>query len=610
MATTNSNGDFGLPRTGYLTFDSLSLKQVLKDRLTQNGIFTDQVYEGSNISQLIDIVAYTFNTLIYFLNRTSTESMFTDSQIYENINRIVKAIGYNPIGNQTSLLTFTCSADENITNGLFTIPRYSYITLGSISYSFNSDITFYKSTSGAEYLEDMSTNKLLNQGRYLEYPPYTAKGQEKELIYLLPGDNVIIDHFNIDVYVKDINTEIWKKWEKTSSLYLETSQDEKYEIRLNENYHYELTFGNNINGKKLNEGDTVAIYYLKSEGKDGEVGVNALQAGKFIRYNTTQFSEIFNDVQIEQITLLPDNKYSNLLFDNQSSSTYSANEESVESIRVNAPASFRSQYRLVTESDFVTFIKSNFNNLVHDVKCFNNWSYLSKYMKYYYDLGITDPNNIGRVLYNQVKFADSCNFNNVYMVVVSKVVSNSQNVVSYLNPALKSLILNSMQDVKLLTCEPVIIDPVYIGIDLGVIQSGVAPTLSDKDNTQLVIIKHENSRRDSTAIQTDVYNIFLNYFDRTKSKLGQTIDVNFLNNEILTVDGVKSFSTMRTDNNAISYNGLNLTVWNPIYTNDIQVITQNIVLKEFQFPYLNNFETFLNKIVVQTETTIFQNIEY
>lgn len=608
MAT---KGDFPLPKDGYLVFDSLGLKAHLKQRLTEDGIITDQAYEGSNISEIIDVLSFTFNGLIYYLNRTSTETTYADTQLYENMNRQVKMLGYSPIGRQSSILTFGCTAQAAMSPALYTIPRYSYVNLGSISYSFNDDITFFKSVSAEdEYLQDFSDSKLFYQGRFIEYPAYTAVGDENELIYLLPGDNVVVDHFNIDVYVKSTTDSKWTKWERVPALYLATSNEKKYEVRLNENKHYQIQFGNNINGKKLDSGDMVAIYYLKSDGNKGEVGVNALQAGKLTKYNTNQFNEIFDDVIIEDITVIPDNELINLKFDNQSSSTYYSPEESVDKIRQNAPNLFRSQYRLVTESDFENYVKTNFSNLIHDVKVVNNWSFLANYMKYYYDIGITDPNNIGRVLYNQVNFADSCNFNNVYLFIVSKVVADTQNPMSYLNPTLKSLIISSMKDVRVLSCEPVTIDPIFINVDIGMAKSGITAELEDRDNTELYIIKKLNSKRDASAIQTDIFNLFKDYFDRNNCLLGQTIDIDYLTNNILAIEGVDTFYTRRTDDNNVQYEGLSLLVSNPIYTMDKKIITQSLVLPYFQFPFLNDRDNFVNKINVQTTFTMYEDVEF
>ena len=614
MATnTNTNtiakGDFPLAKDGYIIFDSLGMKATLKERLTQNGIYTDQIYEGSNIAQLIDIVAYQYNTIIYYLNRTAPETLFNEAQVYENMNRLTKLVGYNPIGYQTSVLSFNVSATKDMPVALYTIPRYSYLTLGSLSYSFKEDVTFYHSTTSNEYLEDISKSKLFYQGRFVEYPIYTATGDENEIVYLLPGDKVIVDHFNIDIYVFSAQTQKWTAWSRTNSLYLENSTDKKYEIRLNEKNHYEIKFGNDINGKKLEVGDQVAIYYLMSNGKAGEVGANALQAGKLVVFSSTQYDEIYNDIQIENITIMPNEQIGNLIFDNTSSSTYYAESEDVDAIRVHAPANFRSQYRLVTEADFENYVRTNYSNLIHDVKVVNNWSYVSNYLKYFYDIGINNPNNVGRVLYNQVNFADSCNFNNVYMFIVPKVVSNTKNPMSYLSPSLKSLIIGSMQDVKVLTSEPVTIDPVFMSFDLGIAASGVTPSITDSDNTKLLVIKKTNSRRDMSAIQTDIYNIFVNYFTRTNCVLGQTIDINYLTNAILGVDGVETYYTARTDTGT-KYEGLSMLSYNSIYTTDIKFVTQNQILNYFQFPFLANFETFINKIDVTTTATRYESVEY
>ena len=101
-----ANTDFTLPATGYSTFDALSMKQLIKDRLRQNAFYTDQDFEGSNLSSLIDMLAYNYHVLLFYLNQTSTESLFSESQLYENVNRIVKLLNYNPIGFQTCKLQF------------------------------------------------------------------------------------------------------------------------------------------------------------------------------------------------------------------------------------------------------------------------------------------------------------------------------------------------------------------------------------------------------------------------------------------------------------------------------------------------------------------------
>jgi len=605
--------EFPIEKDSYLAFDALSLKQHIKDQLNEAGVFTDQNYEGSYISTIIDIVSYTFNTLMFYVNKTSTESMFSEAQLYENMNRIVKVLDYKPIGNQTSTLSFTASAagtGETAPVGLYTIPRYTYIDVNGIPYCLNEDITFAKTTADqTEELTDMSNQKLLYQGSYIEYPLQTAIGQENEVVFMTPGDNVIIDHFNIDVYIKEPGSS-WREWERTPTLYLEDANKESYEIRFNENKHYEVRFGNGINGKKLPADSQVAIYYLKSNGPDGEVGANVLLGKNIIKLETIQFNEIITDVVAGQYTFLTD--LTKLSFDNDSVSSYSSDEEDVDSIRQNAPGAFRSQYRLVTESDYENYVKTNFANLIHDVTVVNNWAYLSEQLKYYHDIGISQPNNVSRVLFNQVMFGDSCNFNNVYILAVPKTLSNITNASVTLNPAQKELIISSMRSEKTLTAEVIINDPVYVAVGLGLpLVAGVSANTSDLNQGEILIIKDENSRRDNTSIQEDVVNVFTDYFARENVELGQELDITQLTANVLSVQGVQTFYTRRKDNPAVRVEGLSMLVWNPIYpTADITTAIKNLALPYFKFPYLNNASKFSSNVVIQTQSKTYEVVEY
>ena len=133
---------FPIAPNTYAAFDAISLRNLIIERLNAQGTFTDQNYIGSNLASIIDIVAYAFNTLLFYLNRTSSEATFTEAQVYENINRIVKLLDYKPVGYQTSTLAFQVSADNRnntfeAANQYYTIPRYSYLIVSGIPFSFN-----------------------------------------------------------------------------------------------------------------------------------------------------------------------------------------------------------------------------------------------------------------------------------------------------------------------------------------------------------------------------------------------------------------------------------------------------------------------------------------
>lgn len=611
MATpTILNKTYEIPKTGYVAFDAMSLRQLIVDRLNEQQVFTDQNFLGSNIASIIDIISYAYHTLIYYLNRTSSESLFTEAQLYENINRIVKLIDYSPLGFQTSTLSFTCSASNLTPGALYTIPRYTYITVNSIPFSFNEEVTFLKTTDTLEELTELSQQKLLFQGLYQEYPVQVAAGEDNEIILLNPG-NDLVDHFNIDVFVKPIVTNKWTQFTKTSNLLLENGIAKKYEIRLNGNKRYEIKFGDDVNGVKLQTGDQIAIYYMASLGETGQVEAGALNQTTPILYNTIQYNQILADVYQNDFRFITIDEANNIRFGNTNSSSTVKEAETPDEIRRSAAYNFRSQYRLVTTKDYETFLQTNFTNLLTDVKCVNNWDYISSYLKYFYDLGINNPSKTERALFNQVMYADSCNFNNLYLIVVPRTVSNNLN---YLLPAQKELINTTIQPIKTATTETVFIDPVYKAFSFGILKSQLTEEYDPFDETELCyleIIKRTSSRRDNQSIINDVINVIANYFSRSTVRLGQVVDLRALTQLILAVDGIDTIYTRRVDDNSVKIEGLSVFCWNPTYSLvDKTMTTNNVPLRYFEYPYFYALSTLSTKIKITSISTSFEATEY
>tara|TARA_R110000751_G_scaffold307097_2_gene427316 strand:+ start:54 stop:1892 length:1839 start_codon:yes stop_codon:yes gene_type:complete len=598
--------DFNLPRNSYVAFDADNLKALIKNRLNENSSFTGQNFEASNMSAMIDVIAYSYHVLMFYLNQTATESMFSEAELYENMNRIVKSIDYKPIGFQTSVLTFEAESDTSLPSNTYTIPRYSFFNVGGIYFSFNSDVTFTKTTDVAEKLTELQSKNLLYQGIYREYPVFTAVGEQYETATLIPGDDIIIDHFNIDVYINDADTGKWDKWERTNSLYLEKSAAKKYEVRLNEHKRYELKFGNNNTGKQLNAGDRVAVYYLESTGKNGEIGPSILDRSRLTKFNAVQFQSIFDQIKDANIKYITQEQMSSLLFANSNGSSEYYEGESVEDIRKNAPKLFGTQHRLVTKDDYESYIKQNYSNIVKDVKVINNWDYIDGHMDYNLEtLKLTKNNNDPRTLLNQVNFADSCDFNNLYCYVIPRIkqTASSNPRANYLTPAQKSNILSGLRDRKTLGSEIIITDPAFIAVDVGTYNPNTETLSKDlSDNSYLKIVRSNNSSQSFESIQTQVSNVIKAYFDGLE--LGDPIDVSNILNLILDIGGIASVSTVRTDTGQETQ-GLNITIWNPIFPDDDIINTgAGVTMPHYKYPYLYNPAKFTDKIKVVAESSL------
>jgi hypothetical protein len=604
-----TNQNFPLSFNSYAAFDATSIKTLMQQRLIDGGVFTDQIFEGSNFNSLLDVIAYSYHVLLFYLNRTANEASFTNAQLYENVNRIVKLLNYNPIGIQTSVLSFSAVANDSLEKGIYTIPKYSYFTINDTSYSFTEDLTFSKSTSGVEVLNDLNESGLLYQGSFIQYPLYIATGEEFEEFNIVSvdadGNNDLIDHSHIHVYVKSGNNS-WKQYNNVNSLYLENNLSETYELRLNENQRYSIKFGNGVTGKKLNEGDFIVVFYLKSDGPNGEAGSNVLNGSRLFIYNTQLYSEIMSQIRAAGSNILNISEAAQLNFENNLPSSKFTYQEDSKSIKNNARNTYKTQYRLINSTDFENYIKNNFSNLIQDVKVVNNTDYVEGHLQYLNEIGLSEPNLDSRILFNQINFSNSCNFNNVNCYCIPKIPQNeTANFNKFLSIGLKNRIKDSLNQIKILTSEIVFQDPVYMEVGIGVASSDeinnkrLYPEIVSE--SKLVIKKKSQSFISDSSIVENIVNAFKSFFDN--QTLGKTIEIDKINTSILGINGIESFFTQRVVNGeTIVINGLSLMVFNPIYSapeEDIQIINQSLILPFFKSPYYGNYDVLKGNIVIE-----------
>lgn len=594
--------EFNLPSNAYATFEADTLKSLIISRLNESEVFRDQNFEGSNINAFIDIIAYMYHVLIFYLNTTASESNFNTVSLYENINKLVSLLNYKPLGSQTALVTVTITATPNILPGAYTLQRFSFINANGIKYSTIKDISFEKTNDSREVLA--IDNNLLMQGTVIEGPSYFGTGENFETILLINSvqDNNLgfIADNSFSVFVKSSFNDNWYEWLETSSLYLEQADSERYEKRLNENGNYEFKFGNNITGKSLKSGEEVKIFYVQSDGVSGEIGSNALDQYRFNLYNSTTFSEIIQDIYINREDLIAPATLPFLLPSNINGSSTVADAETVEQIKQNVPKMFLTQGRLVTGNDYRIFIEKNFNNIVRSIRVVSNDEYAAGFLKYFYNLGINKSNDDCRVLLNQVTFAPSTNFNNVYIFTVPKISPTlNEQIPNFLNASQKQLIINECSIIKDITHSIVSMDPVFKAFNIGLQLKDEVESVSLKDNTYLIIKRDVNININSAALKSRVYYILKNYFD--KVQLGDLINISTITNDILNIEGVKSIVTRRIDT-GYEVPGISYIVWNPAYEqDDIAFTTQNYKLENFMYAYFYEVSKLTAKIIVEND---------
>lgn len=605
MAISNFT-EFNLPRNAYAAFDAVSMKQLIVNRLKTSEKFQDIDFEGSNISALVDVVAYMYHVLLFYVNQTSSEATFSQSELFENINKIVSLIGYKPHGYHTPSVTLSeFSANSNLIPGSYLLPRFSYINVDGSTYTFTEDVFFEKSVNESENIDSVVNNVVLYQGDVKEYPITTALGEAFEIkvitIQDLINNTTIIDNNNIFVFVRDIYTEKWSEWKEVDTVYGQESTAKVFEKRFNENLNYELKFGNDVNGKQLNAGDQIAIYYLQSKGTTGKIGSNLLTGRQLSLYNTNRWNEIYSHIRISNATKIDVNQLTYFNLNNETASTNFKSYETVDEIKKNAPLMFMSQNRCVTVGDFESKILSKFSNIIENTKVVNNQDYTKYYLKYFYDIGLERPNQDERVLMNQVLFSDSCDFNNVYCFVVPKYGSilNEETPIG-LPISQKQAIVESFNDIKLINQNVVVCDPIYNAFDIGLPFPDETNTDLVRAETKLKIYRDPAYNTSKELIKSNVFDIIQKFFDISNNKLGSILNLAQLSQDILSIPGIQKIETHRySKDNEFFVSKINFVVWNPLYPEaTLENTSQNYALQYFQFPFFYQISNLLNKIEV------------
>ena len=110
--------------TNFTNLDFDQIKRTLKDYLRNNSNFTDFDFEGSNLSTILDVLAYNTYITSYNANMISNEVFIDSATLRENVVALARNIGYVPRSRKSARTNINFSV--NISN---VSPSPSNITL-------------------------------------------------------------------------------------------------------------------------------------------------------------------------------------------------------------------------------------------------------------------------------------------------------------------------------------------------------------------------------------------------------------------------------------------------------------------------------------------------
>ena len=328
--------------TQYTNLDFEEVKVSLREYLRANSNFTDFDFEGSNLSILIDLLAYNTYTTAYNTNMVANEAFIDSATLRENVVALARNIGYVPSSRRaaTANITFTVDLGQGSDISSVTL-KAGLFGLGDFG---NTNYTFCTSEDYISPVTDdfASFTIPVKQGTYLQ-KQFVVDSSQPNQRFIIP--NAYVDTSTIRVDVRDsVSSGTKKTYTQLDNIVGITTSSETYLIQEVQDEKYELLFGDGVLGKKLENGNSIDVSYLVCDGKGGNGVANFTFAGKLINNGGAIITSGVSDI----ITNEP--------------ARNGAEVENIDTIRNLAPRVYSAQHRAVTSNDYESIIPTIFPN--------------------------------------------------------------------------------------------------------------------------------------------------------------------------------------------------------------------------------------------------------
>ena len=333
----------------FTNLDFNQIKQSLKDYLQSNSDFTDYDFEGSNISTILDVLAYNTYITSYNANMISNEVFIDSATLRENVVSLARNIGYVPRSKKSSRAFVNFFVDISSVS-----PTPANLTLkagpvASTSGQFNGQSFVFgipedKTVSVIDGIASFDDVEVF-EGSYLSQSfVYSTRNPFQK--FILPNSGIDLDSLVVTVR-PSIDSSVSVTYSRQDNLFdsdtgsVISGTSNIYFIQEVESERYEIIFGDGVFGKQLQDGNIIEVSYITTNGSDGN-GVSNFTFSGSISY-------VRNSVEIFVTSGIS-------LLSSPISSSGGESIESVDSIRKYAPQIYATQNRALSANDYEVLI--------------------------------------------------------------------------------------------------------------------------------------------------------------------------------------------------------------------------------------------------------------
>ena len=332
-----------MPLVNFSNLDFDQVKTTLKDYLKSNSNFTDYDFEGSNLSTIIDVLAYNTYITSYNANMVANEVFIDSATLRENVVALARNIGYTPKSRKAARATVSFFVDTtDVTPKPVTLTlkkgpiASSKGNFGGQSFVFSilEDITVPVVDDIASFNDISIYEGTLLQSNYT----YSARNPNQK--FILPNTGVDTELISVGVRQNEFSTAS-TKYSMHDNLFDIDSTSRVYYIQEINDERYEIFFGDGIFGVALEDQNYITVEYIATNGEDGNGISNFTFAGKLSHTHNAVEYPITSGISLLSTGL---------------QSAGGEVIESVESVRKFAPKIYASQNRAVTANDYESLI--------------------------------------------------------------------------------------------------------------------------------------------------------------------------------------------------------------------------------------------------------------
>ena len=329
-----------MPYTQLNNLDFVNIKSALTEYMRAQTDFTDYDFEGSALSNILDVLAYNTYYTAFNTNMVVNELFLDSATLRDNVVSLAKQLGYTP----KSITASKAVVDLGLT---FTGTPPSAVTLKAGSgFVSNFDGSLYRFVVTEDVKVSVANNVAsfdnlsIYEGSYLTTNT-TIDTSLKNQRFIIQNSGVDTNTVKIRVY-QSAGSSIYDDYTVASNILDIGATDKVFFVSEQEDENYEIFFGDGVLGKKLEDGNVVQISYVVTNG-------DATNGAK-----TFTFNGVLEDQNNTPLTT----PFGITTLTTSSIASGGAAIETIDKIKFNAPKFYGSQNRAVTSNDYKAIVRN------------------------------------------------------------------------------------------------------------------------------------------------------------------------------------------------------------------------------------------------------------